>query len=244
MGTSLSCTLLPNSLQRAANEMAASNFLKPYTLKFIPGLICALARLQLIIVANDWKHRLHMDSMMWTTISLFIDLFFLHLLQFALLSSWVFPLPLWGIQRVHGGLLQGWKWKIIMFTVRILQVSLALPVHSLSSKQILSDGRTNHQTPWQNNNLFKLIWEKYIFVLCAVKWTARLMYTLYTHIRTFVLNDHNLRILILISRPVYLPHTRRYLNDNVKVIFKKITFLNFFFLQLFLSFKKHSFKDA
>lgn len=66
-GTSLSCTLLPNSLQRAANEMAASNFLKLYTLKFIPGLICALARLQLIIVANDWKHRLHMDSMMWTT---------------------------------------------------------------------------------------------------------------------------------------------------------------------------------
>lgn len=55
MGTSLSCTLLPKSLQRAANEMAASNFLKPYTLKFIPGLICALARLQLIIAANDWK---------------------------------------------------------------------------------------------------------------------------------------------------------------------------------------------
>lgn len=155
--------------------------------------------------------RLHMDSMMWTAY-FFIYRFFFLIFFFAFAAVCfteqlsVSP-PLWGIQRVHGGLLQGWKWKIIMFTVHILQVSLALPVHSLSSKQILSGGRTNHETPRQNNNLFKLIWEKYIFVLCAVKWKARLMYTLYTHIRTFVLNDHNLPILILISRPVYLPHT-------------------------------------
>lgn len=141
-------------------------------------------------------------------ISLFIDFFFFFAFAAVCFTEQlsVSP-PLWGIQRGHGGLLQGWKWKIIMFTVHILQVSLVLPVHSLSSKQILSDGRTNHETPRQNNNLFKLIWEKYIFVLCAVKWKARLMYTLYTHIRTFVLNDHNLPILILVSRPVYLPHT-------------------------------------
>lgn len=153
------------------------------------------------------SHRLSDVNSLFLYLSISLFYFFCICSSLLYWAAECFPIPLWGIQTVHGGLLQGWKWKIIMFTVHILQVSSALPVHSMSSKQILSDGGTNHQTPWQNNNLFKLIREKYMFVLCAVKWTARLMYTLYTHIRTFVLNDHNLRILILISRPVYLPHT-------------------------------------
>lgn len=69
---------------------------------------------------------------------------FLHLQQFALPCSWVFPLPSGESQSQWGRFARIEIKKIIMFTVHILQVSSALAVHGLITEQRSS--ATDEQT--------------------------------------------------------------------------------------------------